>query len=1072
MRAVLLRSALVLAALAVGCGGDDPAPQPKPVAPVAPTPPPDDGAEAGGAEAAADTEADPLADARAKAWAGDTAGAVEAFRGRLSAAEDDAAAWQGLVAAARSLGSADAVSAALDGVGAESDRALVLAEWHLAHDAPDAAISAASGARADQPDAVAAVVASAVAAGAAVPGGDDADDADPEVALAKFVGAANSRSARGVAEVAKAVAGWRAALARAEAHVRWGELDEALKEYEQVVASGEPAAIIRGEQGRSELAVVPRSPVRALDSARWAAHAARQAIEGSDVAAFEAAWKVLQPAADRSLRPDWTAEVAAKVIEAAGDATQPELRLALARAALAAGDPVTTVAQADALKEDAKLSADAAWLAVWAQWELRDADAILAAAEKVSGPRGRAARSLAKALQGDVEGALGTLPSSGLSDREFVYLATAAARVAGAGAEDWLGRAVRSADRTRDPALRIETRLLLESALRVSNPAKAATVRRQLAGLVPEGEAGVALKSELAARELLASGTAAFVEGELPGAVKAWRSLAENQAVTVEGPAVAPIAAWAAGRAAVVAGERVTSGRYAKALEQLPLHRYGWLGTTTVLDGSHGVPFDEDLALLAQREPTPDVLGSALQAHEVAHILDRNVQDSATGRDILAGMDSKARAELLEASAAVRGCMIRWLAGAAEFPEEALKALEAAEEKAAADSVFRTRVLARPAADVETVRKTNKRLSVLSYAVSRGKVHGLVITPDGGAIKDLGKAAPVVAAAEEHHRSLRTGAQPDTRASHAAGNALRLSLLDPYTQELSGQGWYAVLGPQVLRHFLFTSFPEQASGLRWLADIRTVAVLDSASRLRVVKEEDRDPERFRKGPDFLAFTSPAPPPPPSEEEAAEEGATKPKKAKAKAKAKAGEAAEDLVPEVEKTCVATEEVPGAARVANRYFEPDFRESCVGSDASRDNYFNLSPNARFIHIDSVPATPDGGFALGDGDLDLTTIRSIPLVAQLVIVTAEGTPEQQQARARAFLDAGAEAVVVLGWPLPEGVVDRMMDGFWASVKRDRPIARAAAEGRDSLMRDALLGEDLDNPGLWGAFILYATP
>ena len=51
-------------------------------------------------------------------------------------------------------------------------------------------------------------------------------------------------------------------------------------------------------------------------------------------------------------------------------------------------------------------------------------------------------------------------------------------------------------------------------------------------------------------------------------------------------------------------------------------------------------------------------------------------------------------------------------------------------------------------------------------------------------------------------------------------------------------------------------------------------------------------------------------------------------------------------------------------------------------------------------------------------------------------------------------------------------MLDGFWAAVKRDRSIARANAEGRDSLLRDALLGEDMDDPGLWGSMLLYTTP
>jgi hypothetical protein len=433
-------------------------------------------------------------------------------------------------------------------------------------------------------------------------------------------------------------------------------------------------------------------------------------------------------------------------------------------------------------------------------------------------------------------------------------------------------------------------------------------------------------------------------------------------------------------------------------------------------------------------------------------------------------MDEASREGLLAAAAAFRAGVLRWQAGSDDFPTAALEALEQAEAEAAKDSFFRARVMPAAPPSLASIRAVNSKMSILSYTISRGRVHGLVATPYGGGIRDLGDARTVVRAAAGHATALSEGAQVESRASHSSGHVLRKTLLDPFTQELSGQGWYVVIAPHMLRRFMFTTFPEQASGLRWLADIRTMSVLDSVARVNIITEEERDPERFRKGPDFLAFNSPEPVAAPEPEEGEEEGG------KGKGKAKKGKRAADeeagAIEAVKHVCISEDDSPPNVRSANRFFDPEFRELCSGQQATLTNYFELAPRARFIQLDSLDATARGGFSMADGDLDLTTVRSIPLVAELVIVTASGSEDQQHERARAFLDAGAQAVLFTAWQVPEGVHPRMIDGFWAAVKRDRPTSRATAEGRDSLMRDALLGEDLDNPGLWGSLILYTTP
>jgi len=1080
MRSSWLTALALSVFLGTACDDDGDTPAAPTPPPTAPTPPPEKAkakakakAEVEDVEAAPEAPADPLADAKKAAWSGDAAAAATAFGEKLDQGPD---AWSGLAAAARAMGDAAAAAGAVEGKGSVGDRALLLAEIKLAGGDAAGALTAALEARADQPDAVAAIVARAVKAGATLPESMASDDADPVAALARFVAARDARAARPMAEKADAVAGWRAAVLRGEVKAGWGDTAGALAEFEKAVGSKDPAAVVVANLRRAELArgAKPKRGEPALapqQVSMWAADAALGAVRNSDVVRFNAALKVLRETANLSLRHDLTAKAAAAAIEAAGgaDAKDSDLRHVLASSALEAGLPSVTLEQFAAVGKDDPKHGELARLALWANWELRDADGLKATGDALSGPHGAAARALHTALTGDIAEAMKQMPTSGLSEREFARLAFAGANLAGNGAADWLTRAARHADRTGDLGLRIRARLAIDHATRRNQPATAARALDEVARLVPAGETGTALQSELAARRLLLGKPGAFPEGDLPPVVKAWRSLAEGQTVTAEGPAVQPIAKWADGRAALGAGQGGTAKKFNAAVEALPLYRYGWLSTDSALDGSQGVPFADDLAKIAGREPTEDILGCALAAHEVAHVLDRAVQDAAVGRDLLAGMDEKSRRALLDASALVRAGMSRWHAGVDTFPAEAFEQLEAAEKAAASDSVFRTRVMASAPPALADVRRVNGKMTILSYVVDRGAVHGLVITPDGGGVKTLGDSRSILRAASEHATSLHAGAAGKVRASHEGGNKLRGALLDPFTQQLSGHGWYLVLGPHELRQFMFTTFPEQASGLRWLADIRTVAMLDVAARINITTDDERDPERFRKGPDMLAFASPAPP---VEKEEEPEKEAAPEKSKAKAKGKAKAEASEEIEAPEHVCTAGNEATVNIGVAHRFFDPDFRETCVGSDAQLTNYFELAPRARYMHLDALEATARGGFVLGDGELDLTTVRSIPLVAELVIITADGTPEQQQQRARAFLDAGAQAVLFTGWEVPDGVHERMLDGFWAAVKRDKPISRANAEGRDSLLRDALLGEDRDNPGLWGSTLLYTTP
>jgi hypothetical protein len=151
---------------------------------------------------------------------------------------------------------------------------------------------------------------------------------------------------------------------------------------------------------------------------------------------------------------------------------------------------------------------------------------------------------------------------------------------------------------------------------------------------------------------------------------------------------------------------------------------------------------------------------------------------------------------------------------------------------------------------------------------------------------------------------------------------------------------------------------------------------------------------------------------------------------------------------------------------------FRKDLLGDQAVLAGWAENAPRARYIHFADVEMAGDGGFKLGDGLLTLAMIRTTTLVAELVVINAEAPVHVQHARVRAFFDAGAKAVMVESWDIPDERAGRLIDGFFGALNRDRPASRALGEAREALLRDSLLGEDLDDPGLWGSMMLFARP
>jgi hypothetical protein len=325
-------------------------------------------------------------------------------------------------------------------------------------------------------------------------------------------------------------------------------------------------------------------------------------------------------------------------------------------------------------------------------------------------------------------------------------------------------------------------------------------------------------------------------------------------------------------------------------------------------------------------------------------------------------------------------------------------------------------------------------------------MHGVVVTPKGGAQREVGQTAVLYQAADDHFAALKASAMVDGLAEHASGNLLREALVDNFAQDLSGFGRYQVIAPTELLTFSFTTFPEQASGLRWLADIRTIA---QAPNLKTLSLPEVPVELYV--PDFLGIGVPV--------RAVPEDNSEPE----------GDGAVETVENPDKPLL---EVPSDLGLASRHFGSEFRVLLTGEEVTAEKYREHAVSARFLDLADIEAAADGGFDIVGGVLSLSEIRSIPIPGKVVFISATVDPIRQVNRARAFLDAGAQAVVVVNWEIPESSMRRFVDGFYEALNRDRPVARALGDARSALLRDAMMGEEARDPALWGSIVLYGVP
>ena len=157
---------------------------------------------------------------------------------------------------------------------------------------------------------------------------------------------------------------------------------------------------------------------------------------------------------------------------------------------------------------------------------------------------------------------------------------------------------------------------------------------------------------------------------------------------------------------------------------------------------------------------------------------------------------------------------------------------------------------------------------------------------------------------------------------------------------------------------------------------------------------------------------------------------------------------------------------------RSYAEGSRQLLVGTQARLSSWRAGASTARVIQLSGVQAGPGGGFQLGDGVLDLGSIRDTPMQAELVVITAPAPVEVQLARAHAFLDAGAQTVVVEAWPANDANRRRFINSFYEALNQGRTVPRAVEQGRIAVHNDPLAGKGRQGPSVWGSWLLVGRP
>jgi hypothetical protein len=894
-----------------------------------------------------------LEKARDAYLAGNAAEAAKLAESFLATHPDNDSVWDLLERSALRAGEAGALVDRLSADKAIGDRVerhhALRGSLALVANRPADALAAARALASVAPGDAAALVAGAVKLGAPTPEG-----VDPTTSLLL---AAIADPKTEIDPAVGALPGWRIALVRAELMLSRGDKAGAAAELAQVPA------------GLPRLAALPVALAAAADApSAWklSEAAAREAVADNDAFGAAAALDQGVPFALATWNADAAATVAkelrAKATEAGSTEGAAALAAVEAHALLRAG-------QIGPAKEAAVLAAASTGTKVRGSWELAlacaahgDAAGVAATAAALAEPEATAARELAAALHG-----ADRTPGLALDPERAALVALLAS--------GWLDdprEAYDAGAKAAAPDLRMW-----------------AATRADRAAL--DGAEGTNLAAESTIRTFVSTGKGAAITSDHPDAAS-WNAVVAGEA----GQPGAGLAAWARARTALKAADVTGAAReYAAMSSALPGWRTGPWASPLLLDG----PSPEQLGTDAEWiRAAADAVTPAAEMHGWAH---RREEARLLWHAGVAPLPATATPEQVaavwQAHAAYRVAALKWLAQGGAFPTAARAALTTTEQAAG--------LTATQSPSAVALRGALDASAIISFRRLPGMVEVLYLTATGG---KLVKVRPQsVEAMAAWTRSVGAG---DT--SVQAGDRLRTALIDSASDVLTGTGKFLVVGPPPFGSFAIASLPEQADGLRFLADIRSVSYYPDFDT--ILAPENKPPEEF--GQTLVAIT-------------------------------------------------------AGPVESENIKRLFPQAMVleGPAATVAGWKTNAGTARFVHLGDLPMGPTGGWQLADGELTLADVALTPLQARGGYIGGGGDPLGAQARLAALRKAGLNDFLVGAPATDPAFHERLVAHFWAGVNRRYSATRSYNDARGATMKEFELG---NRPSNWVRYLVAGKP
>lgn len=891
--------------------------------------------------------------ARADFATGAAASALKHAEAWLAVHPDDDAAWElvelAAVRANDAGGLVDRLSAD-QALGGRGDRhhALRGALALLANRPADALVAARALASTAVGDS-AALYAGALALGAPTPEGLDA--------TTLLLVAAQSDPKTPIDPAVDALPGWRVALVRARLKETRGDRAGAVAELAKLPA------------GLARLQGLPLALSTAADAtAAWVAAdaAAREAMALGDSVGAGQALDLGLGYAITGWKADGAALLAQELRKKAEEAKNPEGVSALAaveaQAFLRSGQPSAARAAATLAAAGTAGKARGSWELTLSCAALGDAACIDGAVAGLAEPQAAAARELGAVLRGG-----DSLPGAGLEGDQSALVALLAA--------GWLD----------DPAAAIaRVDVATSPDLQLWGAAWGSPTTLPGAG-------AASFQAEAGARTFLGSGKGGALASDHPNTA-AWNAVIAGEA----GAPGSGLAAWARARTALAAGDVVAAAKeYGAMSATAPQWRTGPWTPVLKLDGAG----PELLATDAERvRAAADPVTPAIVLHGWSHRREAAVGLWHGGASPLLPSVAPAQAAAVwDAAAKYRYDGLKWLALGEAFPTASRDALATAEGAAG--------LLHTSLPDVVTVRSALEASAIVSFRQLPGMVEILFVTPSSG---KLVKVKPqTVEAMNAWTRGVSAG-----DAGIAAGDRLRTALLDSADDVLSGLGRFIVLGPPPFGSFAINSLPEQADGLRFLADIRSVSYY----------------------PSFDALIAPPPPP---------------------------------IEEYQQTLVALCASPVEGEMIRRLFPGAM--VLEGPTATVAGWKTNAGAARFVHIGEFPAGPTGGWQLADGELTVGDVANTPLTARGGYVSGGADPVAAQVRLTAVRRAGLQDFLVGAAAVDPAFHERLVAHFWEGVNRRYTASRSFYDSRSTTLKEFDAG---NRPVNWVRYLVAGKP